>query len=122
MLRLPHGRACILGAAALALGFAPMAAGESSFSCLSIMRAMSPDRPLISGGDGFSTMGDGTQTYMFSFGPLSGLEKIASGQPGTDSPSEFNLDYTAYAAAHGLNPRVGWLGRPMRSPTPELCS
>src|SRR5205823_13108859 len=38
----------------------------------------------ISGGDGFSTMGDGTQTYMFSFGPLSGLSKIANGQPGTD--------------------------------------
>ena len=35
-------------------------------------------------------MGDGTQTYMFSFGPLSGLAKIASGQPGTDFPSEFN--------------------------------
>ena len=26
----------------------------------------------ISGGDGYATMGDGTQTYMFSFGPLSG--------------------------------------------------
>src|SRR6266704_7039582 len=47
----------------------------------------------ISGGDGFSTMGDGTQTYMFSFGPLSGLAKIANGQPGTDFPSEFNTIY-----------------------------
>src|SRR6266567_2318948 len=45
----------------------------------------------ISGGYGFSTMGDGTQTYMFSFGPLSGLSKIANGQPGTDFPSEFNV-------------------------------
>src|SRR5207253_2878299 len=45
----------------------------------------------ISGGDGYSTMGDGTQTYMFSFGPLSGLSKIANGQPGTDFPSEFNV-------------------------------
>ncbi len=45
----------------------------------------------ISGGDGYATMGDGTQTYMFSFGPLSGLTKISNGQPGTDSPSEFNL-------------------------------
>ena len=44
----------------------------------------------ISGGDGYATMGDGTQTYMFSFGPLSGLSKIANGQPGTDSPDEFN--------------------------------
>src|SRR5690349_10703146 len=44
----------------------------------------------IAGGDGYSTMGDGTQTYMFSFGPLSGLTKIAAGQPGTDFPNEFN--------------------------------
>jgi FtsP/CotA-like multicopper oxidase with cupredoxin domain len=48
----------------------------------------------ISGGDGYSTMGDGTQTYMFSFGPLSGLADIASGQPGTEFPSVFNTVYT----------------------------
>ncbi len=47
----------------------------------------------ISGGDGYATMGDGTQTYLFAFGPLSGLAKIANGQPGTDSPSEFNTIY-----------------------------
>ena len=39
----------------------------------------------ISGGDGYATMGDGTQTYMFSFGPLSGLADMAAGQPGTSS-------------------------------------
>jgi len=44
----------------------------------------------ISGGDGYATMGDGTQTYMFSFGPLSGLTDIANGLPGTESPSTFN--------------------------------
>jgi hypothetical protein len=44
----------------------------------------------ISGGDGYATMGDGTQTYLFSFGPLSGLANIATGQPGTVSPSVFN--------------------------------
>ena len=44
----------------------------------------------ISGGDGYSTMGDGTQTYMFSFGPLSGLADIANGLPGTQVPSVFN--------------------------------
>src|SRR5438105_9096699 len=48
----------------------------------------------ISGGDGFSTMGDGTQTYMFSFGPLSGLTDIAAGKPGTQFPSVFNAVYT----------------------------
>jgi len=44
----------------------------------------------ISGGDGYATMGDGTQTYMFSFGPLSGLTDIANGLPGTEVPSVFN--------------------------------
>jgi hypothetical protein len=44
----------------------------------------------IAGGDGYSTMGDGTQTYMFSFGPLSGITDIASGLPGTQFPSVFN--------------------------------
>src|SRR5436853_4385646 len=44
----------------------------------------------ISGGDGYATMGDGSQTYLFSFGPLSGLADIANGLPGTESPSTFN--------------------------------
>ena len=47
----------------------------------------------ISGGDGFSTMADGTQTYMFSFGPLSGLADIANGLPGTQFPNVFNTVY-----------------------------
>ena len=45
----------------------------------------------ISGGDGFATMGDGTQTYLFSFGPLSGLVDIAAGRPGTEFPRDFNI-------------------------------
>ena len=44
----------------------------------------------VSGGDGYSTMANGTQTFMFSFGPLSGLEDIANGLPGTQYPSVFN--------------------------------
>jgi hypothetical protein len=47
----------------------------------------------ISGGDGYSTMGDGTQTYMFSFGPLSGLADIAAGHAGTEFPNVFNTVY-----------------------------
>ena len=47
----------------------------------------------ISGGDGYATMADGTQTYMFSFGPLSGLADISIGQPGTEVPSVFNQVY-----------------------------
>jgi FtsP/CotA-like multicopper oxidase with cupredoxin domain len=48
----------------------------------------------ISGGDGYSTMGDGTQTYMFSFGPLSGIADLANGLPGTEFPNVFNDVYT----------------------------
>ena len=44
----------------------------------------------ISGGDGFATMGDGTQTYLFAFGPLSGLKDMADGKPGTQFPNVFN--------------------------------
>src|SRR5215475_852253 len=45
----------------------------------------------VSGGDGFATMGDGTQTYLFGFGPLSGLTDIANGLPGTETNKIFNL-------------------------------
>jgi len=47
----------------------------------------------VSGGDGYSTMADGTQTFMFSFGPLSGLADIAKGLPGTQFPAVFNTVY-----------------------------
>ena len=47
----------------------------------------------VSGGDGYATMGDGTQTFMFSFGPLSGLAEIAAGHAGTQPPSGFNVPY-----------------------------
>jgi len=63
----------------------------------------------ISGGDGYATMGDGTQTYLFSFGPLSGLAHIAAGNPigaydagaGTQSPNGFN---TLYSGGTPLQP------------------
>jgi FtsP/CotA-like multicopper oxidase with cupredoxin domain len=44
----------------------------------------------ISGGDGMMTEADGNQTFMFSFGPLSGLNNIKNGMPGTLINSEFN--------------------------------
>ncbi len=47
----------------------------------------------VSGGDGYMTEADGTQTFMFSFGPLSGLADIATGHPGTEFPSVFNNQY-----------------------------
>jgi len=48
----------------------------------------------ISGGDGYATMADGTQTYLFAFGPLSGLMDIQHGLPGTEYPATFNTPAT----------------------------
>jgi FtsP/CotA-like multicopper oxidase with cupredoxin domain len=63
----------------------------------------------ISGGDGFATMGDGTQTYLFAFGPLSGLSKIWHGQPGTDTNTEFNQVLTdpIYSGLNNLSSPTG---------------
>ncbi|KVR01718.1 multicopper oxidase domain-containing protein [Burkholderia ubonensis] len=44
----------------------------------------------ISGGDGYATMANGVQTYLFAFGPLSGLADIKAGLPGTEFASVFN--------------------------------
>jgi FtsP/CotA-like multicopper oxidase with cupredoxin domain len=58
----------------------------------------------ISGGDGYATMGDGTQTYMFSFGPLSGLYDMSQGLPGTQFPSVFNTPWTGATALQPGDP------------------
>jgi FtsP/CotA-like multicopper oxidase with cupredoxin domain len=51
----------------------------------------------VSGGDGYATMADGTQTFMFSFGPLSGLADIANGSAGTEVPNIFNMTDSSVA-------------------------
>ncbi len=79
----------------------------------------------ISGGDGYATMADGVQTYMFSFGPLSGLYDIRIGLPGTEPESVFNdasVDYAsvlsgAYPA--NFNGAVGLVGDPPSTPKPD---
>jgi Multicopper oxidase len=48
----------------------------------------------VSGGDGYSTMANGVQTFMFSFGPLSGLADISNGLPGTEFPNVYNTPYS----------------------------
>jgi FtsP/CotA-like multicopper oxidase with cupredoxin domain len=56
----------------------------------------------ISGGDGYMTEADGNQTFMFAFGPLSGLGQIRNGLPGTVFANEFNQPYTASPFNNGL--------------------
>jgi FtsP/CotA-like multicopper oxidase with cupredoxin domain len=60
----------------------------------------------ISGGDGYATMADGSQIYMFSFGPLSGLADIVNGLPGTEPASTYltvatDPTVTSPTGAHG---------------------
>ena len=68
----------------------------------------------ISGGDGYATMADGTQTFMFSFGPLSGIADIAKGLPGTQYPSVFNSVYTGAVLPGPGDPATtdGWTDTP----------
>ncbi|MEM5297736.1 multicopper oxidase family protein [Burkholderia sp. JPY481] len=98
----------------------PAGAGEPAYTGPSetlINHAITPTNKIngaikcqqISGGDGYATMGDGTQTYMFSFGPLSGLADIRNGLPGTEFASVFNVQGDAktnpnYNGAVGLVP------------------
>ncbi|MGU7780088.1 multicopper oxidase domain-containing protein [Burkholderia sp. PU8-34] len=63
----------------------------------------------ISGGDGYATMANGVQTYLFAFGPLSGLADIKAGLPGTELASVFNTvgdprTDSTYNGAVGLAP------------------
>jgi FtsP/CotA-like multicopper oxidase with cupredoxin domain len=44
----------------------------------------------IAGGDGYATMGDGTQIYLFGFGPLSGRDLTDQGLPGTQTAADFS--------------------------------
>ncbi len=77
----------------------------------------------ISGGDGYATMADGTQTYMFSFGPLSGISDIAKGQPGTQSQAVFMtpFDPTAAAGTAASNGAVGIVPDPQAATDP-VCA
>jgi FtsP/CotA-like multicopper oxidase with cupredoxin domain len=43
----------------------------------------------VSGTDGFGTMADGNQIYLFGFGPLSGRDLVDKGKPGTLPASTF---------------------------------
>jgi len=86
----------------------------------------------ISGGDGFATMADGNQTYLFSFGPLSGLADIVQGKPGTQTAATFNQDNTPLTSAmtanflsgapypgYSFNGAIGLVPDPESTPTPN---
>ena len=65
----------------------------------------------VAGGDGYATMADGTTTYLFGFGPASGLADIFKGLPGTQVNTDFNqLSPTADGAPSSLvgMPDANW--------------
>jgi FtsP/CotA-like multicopper oxidase with cupredoxin domain len=72
----------------------------------------------ISGGDGYATMADGTQTYLFGFGPLSGIELINRGLPGTQTASAFGTAYNM-ASLPGTNLNLDLNGQPLNTPVPD---
>src|SRR6202165_2768982 len=76
----------------------------------------------ISGGDGYATMADGTQTYLFAFGPLSGLNNIANGLPGTEPASTFMTPYdpTAAPGTAASNGAVGLVPDPDSIPAGQF--
>ena len=81
----------------------------------------------LSGGDGFATMADGTQTYLFAFGPLSGLADIRNGLPGTGTPATFNLrgDMDALGVdplVTDFNGAVGLVCNPDPGPNEPVCT
>jgi hypothetical protein len=55
----------------------------------------------IAGSDGFATMADGHQIYLFGFAPLSGLTDIQQGLPGTQLASDFDKPYAGPIVADG---------------------
>jgi FtsP/CotA-like multicopper oxidase with cupredoxin domain len=73
----------------------------------------------ISGGDGYATMGDGTQTYLFAFGPLSGLADLAHGQPGTEPASVFNTVAGFSPASGDPSPDYSYNGAIGLTPDPD---
>ena len=83
----------------------------------------------LSGGDGFASMADGSQTYIFSFGPLSGLKDIKDGLPGTEPASAFNVEWSdltpatdpnAPATYASFNGAVGLVPDPESTPPNQL--
>ena len=59
----------------------------------------------IAGADGYATMGDGHQIYLFGFGPLSGRDDINNlGLPGTQSAAGFSADPAGSVNAAAYEP------------------
>jgi FtsP/CotA-like multicopper oxidase with cupredoxin domain len=71
----------------------------------------------VGGGDGFATMADGTQIYLFAFSPLSGLKDVEAGLPGTQLNDVFNAAYAGpnYGGAVGACAGGSNAGEPCRS-------
>ena len=64
----------------------------------------------VFGTDGYATMADGNQIYLFGFGPGSGLDLVAQGLPGTQLAADFNQVFNSQFLADGATPDPTYTG------------
>jgi FtsP/CotA-like multicopper oxidase with cupredoxin domain len=79
----------------------------------------------VAGSDGFATMGDGNQIYLFGFGPLSGIADNYAGKPGTqlaaDFLSTFSNSASSNAAAADPADMMNWGVLSAQQPAPLMA-
>ena len=71
----------------------------------------------VGGGDGYATMADGQQIYLFGFGPLSGLADIYNGAPGTQPYGVFNTTFGANGTSGDVGTPSNMVGLPNATTT-----
>jgi len=62
----------------------------------------------IAGSDGYATMADGHQIYLFGFAPLSGQQALLTGVEGTQIASDFSKPYSGKSGVQDYNGGVGY--------------
>ncbi len=121
---------CLAGTSAFAVSFKVQCPNETTLHPLvnASGQVGQPDSTLpnpaikcqqISGGDGFATMADGNQIYLFAFGPLSGMADIVNGLPGTEPASVFNTVATTDPGVGAPIPGDTYNGAVGLAPDPE---
>ena len=69
----------------------------------------------VAGGDGYASMADGQQIYLFGFGPLSGLRDIYNGLPGTQPWGTFDTTFGANGTSGDTGTPSVLVGQPTNS-------
>jgi hypothetical protein len=79
----------------------------------------------VAGSDGFATMADGNQIYLFGFGPLSGISDNYAGKPGTQLAADFLKTFpnsaSSNAAAADPADMMNWGVLSAQQPAPLMA-